>query len=97
MKFSIQKRRETKTEETKDTIEGIIVGDKELDVLESKQIDEDINKARVYSNIELNENQKNILLLPPNHQTFPQLSLAKFETEIEKCMIKTTWESMRKS
>ena len=71
LKFSIQKRKETetRTKETKATFKGVIVGDKELDLLESKQMDENINKARVYSNIEVDENQKSILLLPPNLQT----------------------------
>ena len=55
------------------------------------------NEPRVYSNIILDEKQKEIMLLPPNYQTFPQLSLEKFETEVEKCMIKATWESNRES
>ena len=97
LKFSIKKLRETKTTRTTETFKVVIVGDKGLEVLESKETNETVIKPRVYSNIELDENQENILLLPPNHQTFPRLSLATFETEMEKCMIKATWEAMRKS
>ena len=101
LSFTIQKRSKCNNEEkeTEETFKGVIIGDKELEKLESEneKKNETNNKPRVYSNIELTEDQKNILLLPPNHQTFPKLSLEKFETELEKCNIKMTWESMRKS
>ena len=99
LKFTIQKRGTSKEIKNEPIFEGVIVGDKELEDLESKlkETVKNDEQPRVYSDIKLNKEQKDILLLPPNFQAYPKLSLEKFDTEIEKCMVKATWESNRKS
>ena len=97
LKFTIEKRGTSKDIKNEPIIEGVVVGDKELKDLESKEASKNYEQPRVYSDIKLNKDQKDILLLPPNFQTYPKLSLERFDTEIEKCIVKATWESNRQS
>ena len=47
--------------------------------------------------IKLSEDQEEILLLPPEHQTFPKLDIEEFETDLAKCSIKERWDTIRES
>ena len=88
-----------KTEDEEiEIINGVLVGDKLLEELETKNKALDIKiKASVYCDIKVTEEQQEILLLPPEHQTYPKLNLEEFETDLAKCVIKERWESIRES
>ena len=60
--------------------------------MEDKHEDEK-DKVPIYGGIkDLNEDQKEVLQLPPNHRTYPKLKLDDFKTELEKCVIKANWQ-----
>ena len=61
-----------------------------------KALDDEI-KASVYCDIKITEEQEKVLLLPPEHQTYPKLNLEEFETDLAKCAIKERWETIRES
>ena len=65
-----------------------MVGDKLLEELETrnKATEKEI-KASVYANIKVTKEQEEILLLPPEHQTFPKLDIEEFETDLAKSRI----------
>ena len=89
----------TKEEPSLEIFEGVAVGDDILEKIEKKNCEipniKD-NKPIIYGGIDgLTVEQEEILKLPPNHQTFPNLNLENFETELEKCMIKAKWEKIR--
>ena len=51
------------------------------------------DKVLIYGGIkDFNEDQKEVLQLPPNHRTYPKLKLDDFKTELEKCVIKANWQ-----
>ena len=88
-KWAIHKyKTETKGEEI-EMLDGVLVGDKLLEELETKHkaLDDEI-KASVYCDIKITEEQEKVLLLPPEHQTYPKLNLEEFETDLAKCAIK---------
>ena len=76
---------------------GVCIGDKEIEAFEANNAGKDIaDNAIVYGGITgLNDDQKEFLMLPPNHRTFPKLNVENFETELEKCFIKAKWEKFR--
>ena len=82
--------------EIDDVVNGVIVGDKLLEELEikNKVLDNEI-KASVYCDIKVSKEHQEILLLPPEHQTYPKLNLEEFETDLAKCVIKDRWEALR--
>ena len=97
-KWAIHKyKTETKGEEI-EMLDGVLVGDKLLEELETKNkaLDDEI-KASVYCDIKITEEQEKVLLLPPEHQTYPKLNLEEFETDLAKCAIKERWETIRES
>ena len=79
------------------TFKGILVGDIDLENLEEEIIVAEKNefkdKAVVYAGIEINEKENDILCLPPDHTVFPKVDIEEFDTEMEKCIIKCTWEA----
>ena len=56
---------------------------------------ENRNKAIVYAGIEVNENEQDIICLPPDHTVFPKIDIEEFNTDMEKCVIKCNWEANR--
>ena len=70
---------------------GVLIGDKNLEELETKTSNEDILKNEmkpcVYAGIELKKEEEKILLYAPNHLTFPKIDITKFETEYKKSTI----------
>ena len=55
---------------------GILVGDEELENFESNnEALKQVMKASVYGDVEVNKEEEEILLLPPDHQTFPKLNI----------------------
>ena len=81
-----------------EVLKWALVGDKVLEEYETKNkaIENDI-KASVYCDIKVTKQQEEILLLPPEHQTFPKLDIEEFETYLAKSRIKERWESLRES
>jgi hypothetical protein len=76
--------------------EGVYVGDEILENLEAKNDHIKDNKAPIYGGIQgLTADQEEVLNLPPNHRTYPNLNLENFKTELEKCVIKAKWEKQR--
>ena len=63
------------------TFEGIKIGDKQLEV--PKQPEEII-----YGDIEVSENAREVLRMPPKFAVLENLDMEKIETEIEKCTAK---------
>ena len=76
----------------KGTFKGILVGDKELEVLEKESKNEMGGKAVVYGGIEVDKSEEDILNLPPDFAIFPKVDIEEFETDMEKCLIKCSWE-----
>ena len=53
------------------------------------------DKPAIYAGIEgITVEQKELLMMPPNHRVYPRLELESFETELEKAGIKATWEKL---
>ena len=77
-------------------IGGVLVADKLLEEFE-KENELEKPKASIYCEIQVNKEQEEILLLPPEHQKFPKLNVEEFETDLAKCSIKERWESFRDS
>lgn len=77
---------------------GILVGDKKLEEFERNNVtkNESDDKANicVYAGIELNEKEEKILSLPLQHTTFPKLDVEAFDTELQKCVVKASWQKM---
>ena len=75
------------------TFRGILVGDKELEMLENESKTEMDGKAIVHAGIEVDEKEKEILNLPPDFAIFPKVDIEEFETDMEKCLIKCSWDT----
>ena len=79
------------------TFKGILVGDSELENYENKMAatkeNEIDDKAVIYAGIKVNKKEEEILCLPPDHTVFPRVDIEEFDTEMEKCVIKCTWEA----
>ena len=79
------------------TFKGILVGDSELENYENKMAatreNESDDKAVIYAGIKVNKKEEDILCLPPDHTVFPRVDIEEFDTEMEKCFIKCTWEA----
>ena len=74
-----------KKREIPDTIDGIIIKD--------QIITEDFSsEPRVYGNITINENERSILILPPNYAVMEKVSETKCQAEVEKGLAKLRWE-----
>ena len=54
-----------------------------------------LEKPVVYAGIEVKKEEEYILTLPPDHAIFPKVDMEDFDTEMEKCVIKCTWEANR--
>ena len=96
-KFKINAKRQNKEVEKVGITLGVPTGDMEIEEYlnanpEEKKDDEDVV---VYGNIEVNDNEKDILKLPPNHALYPRLNLEEFETEIDKGLAKHTWRKIQ--
>ena len=50
---------------------------------------------RTPCSIEVTKDQEDILNLPPGFKTFPKLKVKEIETELQKCVIKASWETNR--
>ena len=82
--------------EDEETFKGILIGDKHLEELEKKSSDEnDRSESCVYGGVELKDNLKEILNIPPKHTIFPNLKIEEFETELQKCEVKIRWQTQR--
>ena len=59
-----------------EVLKGVLVGDKVLEEYETKnKAIENGKKASIYCDIKVTKQQEEILLLPPEHQTFPKLDI----------------------
>ena len=83
-------------DEDMETFKGVKVGDKKLEelekVLNSDKIESD---PCIYGGVELKNDLKEILKLPPKHTIFPKLDVEQFETELQKCEVKCRWQTQR--
>ena len=81
----------------KGTFKGVLVGDSELENLETNLVitekRENKVKAVVYAGITISSNEEDILSLPPDYATYPKVDIEEFDTDMEKCVIKCTWEA----
>ena len=60
------------------------------------KVENENDKPAIYAGIDgITSEQKDILMMNPNHRLFPRLNLEMFETELEKSEIKAKWEKAR--
>ena len=94
--WNIQKRI-GKDDIQKGIINGILVGDKELENFEKQVVDvkksSDDEKAVIYAGIKVSKAEEDILCLPPSHTIFPKVNIEEFDTDMEKCVIKCKWQA----
>ena len=93
-------KRTTNNDNKTNIVRGVIVGDTELERFEKETNENKTKKENretfgIYDNIKVTKDQEEILKLPPGFKTFPKLKVGDMETELEKCMIKATWEENR--
>ena len=74
---------------TPDVVEGIIVGDQELD-------ERFTSEPRCYGACEVSDNEKQALSLPPKFALYTKIDSVSVEAEIEKGLAKYRWEQMEK-
>ena len=73
---------------------GVKIGDKQLEELEKVIKNQSVEpETCVYGGVELKDDLKDILNLPPTHTTFPPLKVEQFDTELQKCEVKSRWQS----
>ena len=81
----------------KGSFKGVLVGDSELENLETNLVSTEKTelkvKAVVYAGIKIKSNEEDILSFPPDYATFPKVDIEEFDTDMEKCVIKCTWEA----
>ena len=74
-------------------------GDVELDKLEEElehtKNAKNFNEPVVYAGIKVNEMEEDILKLPPGHTIFPKVDIEEFDTDMEKCLIKSRWQTIQ--
>ena len=85
--FSTEKY--SKKRVTPDVVEGIIVGDQELDECFTSE-------PRCYGACEVSDNEKQALSLPPKFVLYTKIDSVSVEAEIEKGLAKYRWEQMEK-
>ena len=78
---------------------GILIGDTELENYEKEIVGTENkfneNEPVVYGGIKINPKEAELLCLPPDHTIYPKIDLEEFDTDMEKCIIKCTWEAVR--
>ena len=85
LKEKYKKKRRNIPEE----INGIIINDQEL-------TNEYNSEPRIYANIIINQEEKNLLSLTPKYTIFEKVDRWKCEIEIEKALTKYRWEEKSK-
>ena len=92
--FAKQKR---KADSTLGVTQGVNIGDIEIECYRRENdIEIKENEAIVYDDIEVNDEEKEILKLPPDHALYPKVTVEKVETEMDVCFVKYNWEKSRK-
>ena len=71
--------------ELPDEVEGVIIKDQELP-------EEFESNPRCYDNVEITDEEKKVLLLPPKFTVYENVDVIKTIAEIEKGMVKLRWE-----
>ena len=74
---------------TPDVVEGIIVGDQELD-------ERFTSEPGCYGACEVSDNEKQALSFPPKFALYTKIDSVSVEAEIEKGLAKYRWEQMQK-
>ena len=94
VKWANYKREEK--EPAPDTIKGVIVDDKGLEELETelKKPNEPENKAVILGGVKVDKYEEKVLMIPPNHTTYPKINVEEVKTELEKCVIKCRWNDV---
>ena len=94
VKWANYKREEK--EPAPDTIKGVIVDDKGLEELETelKKPIEPENKAVILGGVKVDKYEEAVLMIPPNHTTYPKIVVEEVKTELEKCVIKCRWNDV---
>ena len=91
-----KKRYNIKSVDEEEVFKGVLVGDIELEKLETKLVqNEEMNKVIepvIYGGIKVNKVEQEILALPPDHTIFPKVDMEEFDTDMEKCIIKSKWQ-----
>ena len=78
-----------------ETVDGVAVGDKALEAFEKGvEISHDI-EVITYDDVQINEDEKEALSLPPEHQIYPRIIAHDIGVELEKCLIKSAWDESR--
>ena len=75
---------------------GVCISDDKLEEIETEMEKNNENKndkPAIYAGIkDITDDQEKLLMMNPNHRIYSKLKLESFETELEKCYIKSTWE-----
>ena len=86
-----------KANEVVDEIDGIAISNKALEEIDV-ETDDKANTANdivVYDNVEVNPEEAKILSLPPNHAFYENINVKDVQNEIEKSLVKCTWEEQK--
>ena len=59
---------------------------------ENENCKENKEKVVVYGEIKISWEEKEILSYPPDHALHPYLNVEKIETEVDKAVVKYTWD-----
>ena len=93
LKFMKSWERVKSRNEVPDIVEGVNIGN---DTIEEDDNRKEPFECLVFDNIELSESEKEILAMPPDHAIFADVNLEEVSTEIEKCIITSNWDKIRK-
>ena len=63
----------------------------EKEIEDSEKVKKD-SEAIVYGGIKVNKLEEEILCFPPNHTIFSKVDIEEFDTDMEKCVIKSKWQ-----
>ena len=78
---------------------GVCISDDKLEEIETEMEKNNENKndkPAIYAGIkDITDDQEKLLMMNPNHRIYSKLKLESFETELEKCYIKSTWEKIK--
>ena len=85
-----------KHEKEPEATDGVLVGDAALDQYDIGVANLNEKNIITYDNIELNQDEEELLSIPPDHQIFPRISSHEIAVELEKCVKKSDWETRRK-
>ena len=95
LKFENMMKKENINKMGPEIIEGVVVGDKALDELEKGVAHWNESEVICYDDVKLNQDEKDILSFPPDHQIYPKVTVHGISVQMDKCIFKSNWDDIR--